>query len=71
MKEPNTVFIGRNKLTLSAATMKSVLEDWLHVNIGGGPYQVLSVSELSKGYGGEDYEIEFDAVEKKDLVEKL
>ena len=71
MKEPNTVFIGRNKLTLSAATMKSVLEDWLHVNIGGGPYQVLTVRESNNGYGSDQYEIEFDAVEKKDLLEKL
>lgn len=39
MSEPD-VFIGTNTIILNSETVIKLLNDWLHVNVSGGPYKV-------------------------------
>ncbi len=44
MSQPQgPVYIGRNELRLNLATMNRLIQDWIHVNHSGGPYEVQSV----------------------------
>lgn len=52
------VYIGQNKLVISHATMNRIVQDWIHVNHSGGPYQVTAIS------GDDDeFEVSFQSVE--------
>lgn len=52
------VYIGRNKLVISHATMNRIVQDWIHVNHSGGPYRVVRVE------GDDDeFEVHFESVE--------
>lgn len=54
------VYIGRNTLVISHATMNRIVQDWIHVNHAGGPYEVMNVN------GDDDeFEIAFQSVEPK------
>ncbi len=65
MKELSHVFLGRNELNVSMATMHSIVAEWLHNYADGGPYKIVDVAQCGGVKEARTFRIAFEPVEKE------